>query len=56
VRYSLPGNTVIDALHTTVSDSFRFKSEGISDLDFEGKRIILVPLTGAKITANRLRI
>jgi len=38
----ITGNTVIDALHTTVSDSFRFKSEGISDLEFDGKRIILV--------------
>jgi len=38
----ITGNTVIDALHTTVSDDFIFKTEGISDLDFDSRRVILV--------------
>ena len=36
------GNTVIDALHHTVRDDFRFEDELLQRIDFKGKRIILV--------------
>ncbi|BAL84287.1 putative UDP-N-acetylglucosamine 2-epimerase [Selenomonas ruminantium subsp. lactilytica TAM6421] len=36
------GNTVIDALHHTVKDDFRFEDELLQNIDFEHKRIILV--------------
>lgn len=36
------GNTVIDALHQTVRDDFEFEDEMLQNIDFEGKRIILV--------------
>ena len=36
------GNTVIDALHHTVQDSFDFEDETLQGVDFTGKRIILV--------------
>ena len=36
------GNTVIDALHQTVSGDFTFDSELLANIDYEHKRIILV--------------
>lgn len=36
------GNTVIDALHKTVTDDFKFDDEKIANIDYENKRIILV--------------
>lgn len=36
------GNTVIDALHKTVTDDFKFDDEKIVNIDYENKRIILV--------------
>lgn len=36
------GNTVIDALHKTVRDDFVFDSELLQNIDYGGKRIILV--------------
>ncbi len=36
------GNTVIDALHHTVRDDFRFEDELLQNIDFANKRIILV--------------
>lgn len=36
------GNTVIDALKTTVDKKFEFYSEGLKSLDFKNKRIIMV--------------
>lgn len=36
------GNTVIDALHKTVRDDFKFDDEILQGFNFEGKRIILV--------------
>lgn len=36
------GNTVIDALHHTVNDSFEFCDEVLKNIDFKNKRIILV--------------
>lgn len=36
------GNTVIDALHKTVSDDFVFDSELLQNIDYGGKRVILV--------------
>ncbi len=36
------GNTVIDALQTTVVDWFTFDEEVLNDLDYEGKKVILV--------------
>jgi len=34
------GNTVIDALKTTISDDYRFKVEKLNHLDYTGKKII----------------
>lgn len=36
------GNTVIDALHETVTDDFKFDDEKLANIDYENKRIILV--------------
>lgn len=36
------GNTVIDALHHTVRDDFKFEDQLLRQIDFEHKRIILV--------------
>lgn len=36
------GNTVIDALHQTVDDSFSFEDELLQNVDFKNKRIVLV--------------
>ena len=36
------GNTVIDALQTTVVDWFTFDEEVLNDLDYEGRKVILV--------------
>ena len=36
------GNTVIDALHHTVREDFRFEDDMLQKIDFKGKRIILV--------------
>ncbi|STY71783.1 UDP-N-acetylglucosamine 2-epimerase [Megamonas hypermegale] len=36
------GNTVIDALHKTVTDDFKFDDEKLANIDYEHKRIILV--------------
>lgn len=38
----ITGNTVIDALKTTVRDDYKFKDECLAKLDFENKRIIIV--------------
>ncbi len=38
----ITGNTVIDALNTTVSTDFKFTSPGLEDIDFDSKRIVLV--------------
>jgi UDP-N-acetylglucosamine 2-epimerase len=36
------GNTVIDALHTTVVKDYHFATEILNSLDYEGKKIIVV--------------
>lgn len=36
------GNTVIDALHKTVTDDFKFDDEELANIDYENKHIILV--------------
>ena len=36
------GNTVIDALHKTVSDDFQFEDEVLQGIDFRNKRIVLL--------------
>src|SRR5574344_753408 len=36
------GNTVIDALHKTVQDNFRFDNDLLQNIDYKNKRIILV--------------
>ena len=36
------GNTVIDALRTTVREDFTFAQDGLNTLDYDGKRVILV--------------
>ena len=36
------GNTVVDAIHSTVNPSFRFRDETLEQLDYEGRRVILV--------------
>lgn len=38
----LTGNTVIDALNTTVKPDFRFQTPLLNELDYGGKRVILV--------------
>lgn len=38
----ITGNTVIDALKTTVKDDYKFKDSVLDSLDFENKRIIIV--------------
>ena len=41
-RIYITGNTVIDAIKTTVRDDYEFKNECLKSLDYENKRIILV--------------
>ena len=36
------GNTVIDALKTTVTEGFTFAEDGLNTLDYTGKKVILV--------------
>lgn len=36
----ITGNTVIDALKTTVEDEYTFIMDSLNDLDFEGKKVI----------------
>ncbi len=38
----LTGNTVIDALKTTVREDFTFRTESLNTLDYAGKKLILV--------------
>ncbi len=38
----ITGNTVIDAISYTVRDDYTFKTESIRNVDFEGKRVILM--------------
>ncbi|MGN0150000.1 MAG: non-hydrolyzing UDP-N-acetylglucosamine 2-epimerase [Clostridia bacterium] len=38
----ITGNTVIDALKTTVRDDYKFKDEVLNNIDFENKRVIIV--------------
>lgn len=38
----ITGNTVIDALKTTVKDDYKFNDETLNRLDFENRRIIIV--------------
>lgn len=38
----ITGNTAIDALKTTVKKDFRFNSEELMELDYNGKRVIMV--------------
>lgn len=41
-RIFITGNTVIDALKTTVKDGYVFENELLNSLDFENKRVIVV--------------
>ena len=38
----ITGNTVIDALKTTVRPDYRFRTDLLNHLDYEGKRLILI--------------
>lgn len=38
----ITGNTVIDALKTTVKDDYEFENECLRNIDFENKRVIIV--------------
>lgn len=38
----ITGNTVIDALKTTVRDDYKFKDECLNSLDFKNRRVIIV--------------
>lgn len=38
----ITGNTVIDALKTTVKEDYKFKDETLNSLDFENNRVIVV--------------
>lgn len=41
-RIYITGNTVIDALKTTVRDGYEFKDECLRSLDFENRRVVIV--------------
>lgn len=41
-RIYITGNTVIDALKTTVKDDYEFRDECLRTLDYENKRVIIV--------------
>ncbi len=36
------GNTVIDALQTTVRDDYEFKDDGLKNMDWKGKKVIVM--------------
>lgn len=36
------GNTVIDAFHTTLKEGYTYKNESLKQLDFTGKRLVLL--------------
>ena len=36
------GNTVVDAIHSTVKPDFQFRDTTLNELDYEGRRVILV--------------
>lgn len=38
----ITGNTVIDALKTTVKDDYKFKDAALNDVDFKNNRVIIV--------------
>ncbi len=38
----ITGNTVIDALKTTVQPNYRFKDKTLNEIDFENRRVIIV--------------
>lgn len=38
----ITGNTVIDALKTTVKDDYKFENEVLANLDFENKKVIVM--------------
>ena len=38
----ITGNTVIDALKTTVKENYEFENECLKNLDFDGRRVIIV--------------
>lgn len=38
----ITGNTVIDALKTTISENYEFRDEALNKLDFKNKRVIVV--------------
>ncbi len=38
----ITGNTVIDAMKTTVRDDYKFKCDALNELDFANKRVIIV--------------
>lgn len=38
----ITGNTVIDALHTTVRDDYEFKDEALKNIDWDNKRVIIM--------------
>lgn len=38
----ITGNTVIDALKTTVKDDYKFKDEVLNSIDFKNRRVIIV--------------
>lgn len=38
----ITGNTVIDAIHYTVKDNYKFKDEKLAEIDYKNRRVILV--------------
>ena len=46
------GNTVIDALKTTVVKDYHFTTDLLNHLDYTGRKIILVTATGGRTTAS----
>lgn len=38
----ITGNTAIDAMNHTVEDSYKFSNEKLNDLDYKGKKVIMI--------------
>ncbi|WP_234122321.1 non-hydrolyzing UDP-N-acetylglucosamine 2-epimerase [Clostridium hydrogenum] len=38
----ITGNTAIDAMNHTVQDSYKFSNEKLNDLDYKGKKVIMI--------------
>ena len=48
----ITGNTVIDAMKTTVRDDYKFKDECLNSMDFENNRVIIVTAHNFRMENN----